>query len=125
MNESQASCAQLFQCSCAELDELTRLAREAGAYGSRLTGAGWGGCTVSLVPEDQVEAFIQTIGQTFRPHNNLTAEQLHEVIFATKPSEGASGMRPFFIFFLWLIHIFILRLSLQTLKKKKRRMNVT
>lgn len=118
MNESQASCAQLFQCSCAELDELTRLAREAGAYGSRLTGAGWGGCTVSLVPEDQVEAFIQMIGQTYGPHKGLTAEQLHEVIFATKPSEGASGMRPSPIC-LWLIHILILRLSLQTLKKKK------
>lgn len=92
MNESQESCAQLFQCSCPELDELTRLAREAGAYGSRLTGAGWGGCTVSLVPEDQVDGFIQKIGQTYHPHHGLTSEKLQQVIFATKPSSGASGM---------------------------------
>lgn len=39
MNESQESCANLYDCSCPELNELVRLSREAGAYGSRLTGA--------------------------------------------------------------------------------------
>ncbi|KAF8591162.1 galactokinase gal [Ramaria rubella] len=89
MNESQESCAQLFECSCPELDELTRVAREAGAYGSRLTGAGWGGCTVSLVAEENVEEFIRKVSESYAPYHGFTSEELHEVIFATKPSSGA------------------------------------
>ncbi|KAG6879790.1 hypothetical protein C0992_011588 [Termitomyces sp. T32_za158] len=89
MNESQTSCAELFQCSCPEVNELTRLAREAGAYGSRLTGAGWGGCTVSLVAEDKVMAFIEQIKNTYAPYKGLEGEALNEVIFATRPSSGA------------------------------------
>ncbi|KAF8176234.1 ribosomal protein S5 domain 2-type protein [Mycena galopus ATCC 62051] len=91
MNESQTSCAHDFECSCEELDELVRLAREAGAYGSRLTGAGWGGCTVSLVPEGEVESFIKKVSETYAPYKGLEGEALSEVIFATRPSTGACG----------------------------------
>lgn len=93
MDESQISCAEVFECSCPELDELTRLAREAGAYGSRLTGAGWGGYTVSLVAEDKVQEFITKIRDTFGPYRGLEGEALSEVIFATRPSSGACVYR--------------------------------
>lgn len=50
MNETQTSCRDVYDCSCPELDELCDLARSAGASGSRLTGAGWGGKLLDLYP---------------------------------------------------------------------------
>ena len=61
MNESHYSCRDLYDCSSAELEILTKLCRSSGAYGSRLTGAGWGGCAISLVPFDKVPAFLKSI----------------------------------------------------------------
>ena len=91
MNESQKSCAEDYNCSCKELDTLTNIAREAGAWGSRLTGAGWGGCSVSLVSEDKVESFIEQVKAKYEPYKALLEDQLKDAIFATKPSSGACG----------------------------------
>ncbi len=91
MNDSQRSCSSLFDCSCPELDTLVSLSIQAGAFGSRLTGAGWGGCTVSLVAEDKVEEFIEKVNKTYEPYKGLEGEALNQVIFATKPSSGACG----------------------------------
>ena len=101
MNDSQASCSSLYNCSCPELDMLTELAREAGAYGSRLTGAGWGGCTVSLVAEERVESFISEVRKMYPPYKDLGDEALSEVIFATKPSSGACGMCNLLVLLNW------------------------
>jgi len=89
-NESQRSCSTLFECSSTALDILTSVARAAGAYGSRLTGAGWGGCTVSLVPHDHVDAFISTLRKDYEPYKGMNEDELHHAVFATKPGSGAS-----------------------------------
>jgi len=89
MNASHASCSSMCECSCPELDELTAIARKSGAYGSRVTGAGWGGCTVSLVDEDKVDDFITKVKAAYGPYKDLEGDALKEVIFATKPSSGA------------------------------------
>ncbi|KAJ2689135.1 galactokinase [Coemansia spiralis] len=91
MNESQDSCRDLFECSCPELDEICDIARKAGSLGSRLTGAGWGGCSVHLVPADKVADVKQALADKYYAAHlpDLTAGQLSEVLFATKPGRGA------------------------------------
>lgn len=60
MFASHKSLKDLYEVSVPELDSLVELARELpGIYGARLTGAGFGGCTVNLVDERHAEAFIQ------------------------------------------------------------------
>jgi galactokinase len=92
MNESHESCSELFDCSCPELDELMALACASGAYGSRLTGAGWAGCTVSLVRESEVEAFKRKLKEGYLKYQGVTEAELNEMVFTTKPSSGAFGM---------------------------------
>jgi hypothetical protein len=54
-------------------------------------GAGWGGCTVSLVAEDQVDGFIRKIKEEYPPYKGLDEVKLNEAIFATRPGRGACG----------------------------------
>lgn len=93
MDASHDSAAVLCENSCAEVDALVRAAKDAGAYGSRVTGAGWGGCTVSLVAEDAVPAFIAHMREAYPPYRGLDDGALSQVIFATKPSRGACVLK--------------------------------
>jgi len=62
MYESHRSLRDDYEVSCVELDVLVEIARgRAGVYGSRMTGGGFGGCTISLVAEDRVDAFRAAI----------------------------------------------------------------
>ena len=58
-------CREVYECSCPELDKLISLAREAGALAGRLTGAGWGGCMVALVPADKADDVIQHLRKQY------------------------------------------------------------
>ncbi len=62
MNESHCSLKDHFEVSSKELDFLVNLAQEIdGVYGSRMTGAGFGGCTVTLIEEKSIEKYKQNL----------------------------------------------------------------
>jgi len=62
MAESHRSLREDYEVSCAELDLLEELAgHSAGAYGARMTGGGFGGCTINLVERHQVEEFRRSV----------------------------------------------------------------
>ncbi|KAI4214392.1 MAG: hypothetical protein LQ351_003145 [Letrouitia transgressa] len=91
MNQTQKSCRDVYECSCPEIDQLCAIALKAGAYGSRLTGAGWGGCTVHLVPKNRVSeiknAWIEQYYQIREP--GISAEKLAEAVVVSEPGQGS------------------------------------
>lgn len=90
MNATQDSCREVYECSCPELDELCAISREAGSYGSRLTGAGWGGCSVHLVPADKVESIKQAWEKKYYSKLDLTEEQKESAVIVSKPGSGST-----------------------------------
>lgn len=66
MTASHESLRDLYEVSCDELDILAAEALKVdGVLGSRMTGAGFGGCTVSLVKDDAVDTFIDRLGKVY------------------------------------------------------------
>ncbi|MBI3538454.1 MAG: galactokinase [Chloroflexi bacterium] len=85
MNESHASLRDDFAVSCAALDIMVELARkQAGCYGARLTGAGFGGCTVNLVEANQTRAFVENIAREYAARVGIAPE-----IYVCRASDGA------------------------------------
>lgn len=67
--------------------------RKAGAVGSRLTGAGWGGCTVSLVPSDVLDDFIKQVHDGYYATDPERLKRVSESLFATQPGSGAAILK--------------------------------
>ena len=66
LNESHYSLRDLYEVTGKELDTLSSLARsEAGCLGSRMIGAGFGGCTISIVKKSMVEGFIRHVDKAY------------------------------------------------------------
>ncbi|MCI9421775.1 MAG: galactokinase [Dorea sp.] len=75
MNASHESLRYDYEVSCKEIDILVDLAQAMpGVLGSRITGGGFGGCTVSIVKNDAVDAFISEIGKTYQEKVGHEAE---------------------------------------------------
>lgn len=85
MNASHDSLRNDYEVSSKELDVLVELARkQPGVLGARMTGAGFGGCTVNLVWEDAAEAFAENVRKGYEQALGLKAE-----IYVCQASDGA------------------------------------
>ncbi len=89
MVESHRSLQHDYEVSCAELDFLvdTALAID-GVYGSRMTGGGFGGCTVTLLRADAAPGFRDAISQAYAKQFGITPR-----IYSCEPSEGAGEVK--------------------------------
>ena len=74
MNKSHISLRDDYEVTGLELDSLVEAAwEEKGTVGSRMTGAGFGGCTVSIVENDYVNSFIKNVGKKYKEKTDLEA----------------------------------------------------
>ena len=75
MNESHSSLQYDYEVTGKELDTLVDASWEQeGCVGSRMTGAGFGGCTVSIVNNDNIQAFINNVGQVYKSNTDYEAD---------------------------------------------------
>lgn len=91
LNESHASSRDVYVHSCPEIDEMCEIARGAGSYGGRVTGAGWGGCSVHLVPKDRIEAIKAAWEEQYyrKREPDITREKLAEAVVVSEPGHGS------------------------------------
>lgn len=85
MTQSQTSLRDDYQASSPELDIMVEIAqKQPGCLGSRLTGAGWGGATVNLVRDENMELFLKTVAHEYEARTGITPW-----VSAVVPSQGA------------------------------------
>lgn len=85
MNESHLSLKNDYEVTGMELDVLVEAAwDEKGVIGSRMTGAGFGGCTISIVENKHIESFVENVGRKYNMKTGLTAD-----FYIVKIGDGA------------------------------------
>ncbi len=88
MDASHASMRDDYEISCPEIDRMVDIAQaQRGVYGSRMTGGGFGGCTVSLVDVTVVDKFMADLARLYKEATGLEA-----MIFACSPMAGAGPL---------------------------------
>jgi galactokinase len=87
MYESHASLRDDYEVSCKELDLLVDIASSSpGVFGARMTGGGFGGCTVNMVRADASTSFQEHLTQAYRSATGITPE-----IYVCEPAQGAQA----------------------------------
>ncbi|MEJ6950978.1 galactokinase [Natronospora cellulosivora (SeqCode)] len=89
MTESHRSLEEDYQVSCKELDLLVDLAlKQKGVLGSRMTGAGFGGCTVTLIEEKYLDQFIANVSNEYQEETGISPD-----IYISSPANGARKIK--------------------------------
>jgi galactokinase len=88
MAEAHASFRDDFGASCAEVDTLVEIAaRQPGCFGARITGGGFGGCTVNIVKAEDADSFVDTVRREYAAATGITADCL-----VCEASDGALAL---------------------------------
>ena len=88
MHEAHISMRDNYEASCAETDTLVELAtKQPGCYGARITGAGFGGCTVNLVAAESADDFVRSVRAGYEKATGIHAE-----IYRSRASDGAGPL---------------------------------
>jgi galactokinase len=91
LDESHRSARDLYEVSCAELDVITAAARRCpGVFGSRLTGAGFGGCAIALVAAGADHTVEASIGASYAAAFGR-APEFHRLRGGAEPGEVGHG----------------------------------
>jgi galactokinase len=89
LNDAHRSYRDDFEASCDECDVLQEIGMALpGCYGSRLTGGGFGGCTVNLVEAEAAESFVDAIREGYRAKTGIEAE-----VYICSTADGAGEMK--------------------------------
>jgi len=90
MSESHASLRDLFEVSTPELDALVEIAlKQDGVYGSRMTGGGFGGCTVTLVESDKADTVAAALAAAYPKHGKNPNGREATIIAVERAGQGA------------------------------------
>ena len=86
MNESHRSLHDDYEVSCEELDLMVELAGEAhGVYGARMTGGGFGGCTINLVKAESCADFNDSVAREYERSTGVAPE-----IYVSRSAAGVN-----------------------------------
>jgi galactokinase len=85
MMESHRSLQEDYEVSCPELDLMAGIAwKMPGVFGARMTGGGFGGCTINLVRADQVQSFADGIARAYEKASGIKPD-----VYVCHPTNGA------------------------------------
>jgi galactokinase len=88
MRESHNSLRDLYEVSCSELDTMVEAAQSLpGFCGGRMTGGGFGGCTVNLVRQEHAESFAKQIAKRYRQATGIDPQ-----VYLCSAEDGAAEL---------------------------------